>query len=166
METKQRSSTAANWTLRLALMTLLVISYFMLWQPARNGWMRSVVYPVLAETAMTSDAHHVTLGGRNVALAYKDGSGNTSQHVIPPPAGVKFLLPALFIVAMAPRQPDVLYFFTGHVALSVLIATTFAGSIVGGTILGEVGKGIQVYVVDAYSLATPIFSYVRSVRLA
>ena len=160
------ASPVARWMLRLTLMALLVVSYFTLWQPVRTGWTQSFVYPVLAEIATTSDAHHVVLGGRSVTIVHKSASGEPTQYVISPPAGVKFLLPALFIIAVAPKRPDGLYFFAGHFAFSVLITITFAASIADGAILGAVGRGIQVYVVDAYSLAIPIFSYIRSVRPA
>ena len=160
METKQRSSTAANWTLRLALMTLLVISYFMLWQPVRNAWGPILVYPALSEVAKDRAGVNVAVSGRVVNIARVLDEKQRQSYSLPPPAGVKFLLPALFIVAIAPGRWEWGRFFAGHILLSVVIAIAFAGFTAVSPTFGYIGRGIQTYVVDAYSLGYPIFTYV------
>jgi hypothetical protein len=145
-------------------MSLLVVSYFALWQPARDVWMSSIVYPVLARSAAGSAEHSIHQAGRRVQVTHGAATQSPERYALAPPAGVKFLLPALFIVAIAPYRPDWVLFLAGHLVLAVLITSAFAGFVVGAPILGELGKVLQTYIKDAYSLIVPIFLYINRVR--
>ncbi|WP_143815418.1 hypothetical protein [Longibacter salinarum] len=146
-------------------MSLIVVSYFALWQPVRNGWGNRVVYPVLSEIAEAYPGATVKTSGRGVRVTRKSVEGPLNSIVTRPPAGVKFLLPALFVVGIAPDRPWWLGFFAGHILLAVLVALSLAGFIVGLTFFGYFGHGVQLYALDAYSLGFPIFAYVKRIGL-
>jgi hypothetical protein len=157
----RQPSADSSWALRLVVMTLLVVSYFTLWQPARNGWGPRLVYPTLSEIAKNRADVSVSVTGRVVRISPVQTGTKSRSYTLAPPAGVRFLLPALFILAIAPRRWG--WFFAGHILLSVVITCAFAGFAEGSPALGYLGRGIQAYVVDAYSLGYPILMYIKCI---
>ena len=155
-------SHASTWIVRLVAATLLVVAYFTAWQSVRTGWSDSVVYPALSALAASSDTHRVVASAQRVVVVRKQASGGTARFAVAPPAGIKFLLPALFIVLITPLRPYWLYFATGHMVLSAI-------AVCGGAILILMPGGadlflvfVQSYLVDAYSLIVPVIVYVRN----
>jgi len=156
--------TRAAWLFRLGMAGLLVLVYLTVWSEARRAIMVHAAYPVLKAVAADSPAASVTANPRSgaVAVAVRGAeSGGTERVTLTAPAGVQFLLPALFLVLVAPGRPDWLYFGAGHVGLSALAVGG------GAVMIGAPGYGapvvtfVQAYLVDAYSLAVPALVYVR-----
>jgi hypothetical protein len=77
------------------------------------------------------------------------------------PAGVKFLLPGLFLVVIAPARPRLWAFFGGHLALGALALGLGAGGIAGLPGGVALARFVQTYGVDAYSLAVPTLVFAR-----
>jgi hypothetical protein len=78
------------------------------------------------------------------------------------PAGVKFLLPAGFLILVAPKRPRLRSFFAGHLLLGALGLGLLAGGVAG--LPGGLGlsRFVQTYGVDTYSLAVPVLIFTRS----
>jgi len=155
-------SHASTWIVRLVAAALLVVAYFTAWQSVRTGWSHSVVYPALSALAMSSDTHRVVASAQRVVVVRTKASGGTTRFAVKPPAGVKFLLPALFIVLITPLRPYWLYFATGHIVLS---AVTVGGGAILILVPGDADlflAFVQSYLVDAYSLIVPVIVYVRN----
>ena len=143
------------------MMALLVISYFMLWQPVRNAWGPTLVYPALSDIANARPNMHVSVRGRTVEVVRASPDAPPLSLAVHPPPGVQFLLPALFIVAIAPTRLHWGWFFAGHVLLAVAVMILASGFILGASPFAYLGRGIRAYLVDAYSLGYPIFTYIR-----
>jgi hypothetical protein len=89
-------------------------------------------------------------------------SANDGSFSYTAPAGVKFLLPGLFLLFIAPTRPFLGAFFAGHLALGGLtlgLATAAFAGLPGG--LGLAGF-VQSYGVDAFGLAVPVLVWGRT----
>jgi hypothetical protein len=149
----------ASWAHRTVLAGLLLTAYLVAWTPARTTWTRTAASvlnaPAPAETTVSSHP-----GGHVVRV--QSEAGSAFSYTVP--AGVKFLLPGLFLVLIAPTRPLLGAFFAGHLVLGgltlVLAAAAFAG-LPGGFDLADF---VQTYGVDAYSLAVPVLTFARHRR--
>jgi hypothetical protein len=149
----------ASWAHRTVLAGLLLVTYLFAWTPARTAWTRTAATvldratPAATKVSARPDAHVISLQPENEpSFAYTA------------PAGVKFLLPGLFLLFIAPPRPFLGAFFAGHLALGGLTlglaAATLAG-LPGG--LGLAGF-VQSYGVDVFSLGVPVFILTRRPR--
>jgi hypothetical protein len=145
---------------------LLVVVYLTVWSEARRAIMVHAAAPILHAAAADHPHASVSANAGSGAVAVtvragEDASGETRRATLVAPAGVQFLLPALFLVLIAPGRLDWLYFGAGHLGLSALAVAA------GAVMIGAPGYGapvvafVQSYLVDAYSLAVPALVYVR-----
>ena len=139
------------------LCALLLAAYLWAWTPARTAWTTHAAGPVLTWAAGSADAVTVRPQAHivQVTLDADTTLGYTS------PAGVKFLLPGLFLLCIAPRRPWLGAFFAGHLALGALALGLLAGGAAGTPLLLRAADFVQAYAVDAYSLAVPTLRVVQ-----
>jgi len=150
----------SSWIHRLVLGGLLLAAYLFAWTPARTAWTEHgaalLVHVVPAETTVSArPATHT------IRLSSADGRSTTYTA----PAGVKFLLPGLFLLLIAPARPRLVPFFVGHLLLGALaLGLLMVGSV---SLPGGFGlaRFVQTYGVDAYSLAVPVFVFARRKRV-
>jgi len=145
---------------------LLLLVYLLLWSPVRRGIVVHGVYPVLNAAATEGEAT-VTLntaaGVVRIDVARKKTSSMHSGRDLPEfwrgtlaaPAGVKFLLPALFLVVLAPGRPYWLYFGAGHLVLGGLALGSGVVLLHAPTYGEPLLRFVQSYATDAYSLGVP-----------
>ncbi len=142
-----------SWLHRIGLAGLLLAAYLWAWTPARTAWTHCSA--ALLEHAVDAAARNGTVsgssGGHVLRLALSDASAKYTA-----PAGVKFLLPAGFLILVAPRRPRLGAFFAGHLGLGLLALALLGGGAAG--LPGGFGlcRFVQSYGVDAYSLAVPV----------
>jgi hypothetical protein len=85
---------------------------------------------------------------------------DTSAVTYPAPAGITFLLPALALLLIAPQQPWIGLFFLGHLILNATTLTLLTG-VMGEAIVLLGTDFVHTYVVDIYSLGTPVLALAR-----
>jgi hypothetical protein len=148
-----------SWTHRTVLAGLLLTAYLFAWTPARTAWTRAaatvldVTAPTATEVTARPDAHVVSLQPEN-----KPSFAYTA------PAGVKFLLPGLFLALIVPSRPLLGTFFAGHLALGSLTLGFAAAALAGMPGGLNLAVFVQTYGVDAYSLAVPVLTFARHRR--
>jgi hypothetical protein len=147
----------SSWLHRAGLGGLLLATYLWAWTPARTAWTAHAAAPVLTRVADAEAAVTARPAAHTVRVQLSDDDRFRYRA----PAGVKFLLPGLFLVVIAPARPRLWAFFGGHLALGALVlglAATGLAGLPGGVALA---RFVQTYGVDAYSLAVPTLVYVR-----
>ena len=147
---------------------LLVLVYLLLWSPARRMLVAHGTYPVLEASAdgvpqasvrLNASAGVVRVDVAREAFPSADVANERGadawRGTLAAPAGVKFLLPALFLVVLAPGRLYWLAFGAGHLAFGALEL----GSgivLVHAPAYGEpLLRFVQSYATDAYSLGVP-----------
>lgn len=151
----RRPGCATSWLQRFIIVALLSASYLTAWSPAKSELMVSVVYPTVI--TVTPLEHHGRIrlheAAGTIRFFYR---GDIRTLKVPPPAGARFFIPALFIVLMRPFRPYWFYFWLGHFLVSAsIIALAWIGlRSVTSSIYGALF--VQAYVVDAYSLLVPM----------
>lgn len=149
----------ASWAHRTILAGLLLTVYLVAWTPARTTWTRAAAGTL---EAVASTKTHVSPRLRAHVVRVQPDAGPAFSYTAP--AGVKFLLPGLFLVLIAPSRPLLGTFFAGHLALGGLTLGLAAAALTG--LPGGVGltRFVQSYGVDAYSLAVPVLTLVQHQR--
>jgi hypothetical protein len=145
------------WLHRAALAGLLLAAYLWAWTPARTAWVEHGAAPLLTLAAGPESTVTARPAAHTVRVTPTDGDATTYTA----PAGVKFLLPGLFLVVISPARPRLWAFFGGHLALGALalgLAATGLTGLPGGVALA---RFVQTYGVDAYSLAVPTIVFAR-----
>ena len=148
------------WLHRAALAGLLLAAYLWAWTPARTAWVEHGAAPLL--TLAAGPGAEVTARPAAHTIRVRISDDNSFRYRAP--AGVKFLLPGLFLILIAPARPRLGAFFGGHLALGALALGLAAAGLAGLPAgLGLAGF-VQTYGVDAYSLAVPtiVFAHRRS----
>lgn len=146
-----------SWLHRAVLGGLLLIAYLYAWTPARTAWVEHAAAPLL--TCATGNEADVSL--RPAAHTVRVQLTETHSVGYQAPAGIKFLLPALFLIVIAPARPRLGMFFAGHLGLGALALALLASGTGGlpGSI--PLARFVQTYGVDAYSLAVPVLVFAR-----
>jgi hypothetical protein len=154
-------STWRRWTEGVVVAALLFAAYMTVWQPVRTGMLTHVADPFLQQVVSERSSEPVgaRLSGASIQIQYGDGPNN--RATLPPPAGVTFLLPALFLCLLAPRRPVWFFFLLGHVAISSLVLVGWAVALRGSGIAIHVARVIGSYGIDAYSLMIPALVWAR-----
>jgi hypothetical protein len=147
---------------RFGLCALLLAAYLWAWTPARTAWTTHLAGPTLTWAAPTPTAVTVRPQARIVQMAV-DADTRLSYTA---PAGVKFLLPGMVLLLVAPRRSWVGGFFAGHLALGGLVLVLLAGGATGSVLLLRAADFVQAYGVDAYSLAVPTLRWVQARKQA
>jgi hypothetical protein len=141
----------AAWLHRTGLVGLLLAAYLWAWTPARTEWTRSVT-TVMEQVAPTA----LTVSSRPQAHSIRVEKDQSVRLQYVAPAGVKFLLPALFLILIAPARPRIGLFFAGHAALAAIAAALGTAGLAGLPAGLGIASFVQTYGVDAYSLAVPV----------
>lgn len=151
----------ASWLHRLVLAAGLLTAYLYAWTPARTAWVTYGAAPALEQVVEhTGREGTITARPASHRLHVDPSEGGTLGYTAP--AGVKFLLPALFLVLIAPTRPRLWSFFAGHLGLGLLTVGFLAGGLAGLPGGLRMADFVQTYGVDAYSLAVPVLVFVRT----
>jgi hypothetical protein len=146
-----------SWLHRAGLAGLLLAAYLWAWTPARTAWTAHAAAPVLTRVADAEAA----VTARPAAHTVRVRISADDRFRYRAPAGIKFLLPGLFLVVIAPARPRLWAFFGGHLALGALALGLGAGGIAGLPGGVALARFVQTYGVDAYSLAVPTLVFAR-----
>jgi len=142
-----------SWLHRTVLAGLLLAAYLWAWAPARTTWTKHSA--ALLKQVVVASGPSGSITARPSAHVLRVATGDASTPYTAP-AGVKFLLPAGFLILVAPRRPHLGIFFAGHLLLGALALGLLAGGAIG--LPGGLGlcRFVEAYGVDAYSLAVPV----------
>jgi hypothetical protein len=121
----------------------------------------SVANPVLQQVALGNADASVHLNRSAQVLRIQYGPERTDRKSVPAPAGVPFLLPALFLCILAPRRPVWLFFLLGHVGMSGLVVISWAVALQDSGMAIHVAQALGSYGIDAYSLMVPALVWAR-----
>lgn len=151
------------WLLRAGAALLVLAIYLWAWRPARTALTRHAASPLLVAAAppgATADA--VQLVGRRVRVtprAAPAASGAPLTFVAP--AGVRFLLPGLFLAAAFPRR-----FLWGTLWGMHVAAGAAALLVLAGVVRWGVGAGLYDFWTatgrDLFSLLAPLWIGLRA----
>jgi hypothetical protein len=141
------------------LAACLFVAYLTVWQPVRTVMLTGVANPVLQQIALGSPDASVHLNCSAQILRIQYGPERNDRTSVPAPAGVPFLLPALFLCILAPRRPVWLFFLLGHVGMSGLVVISWAVALQGSGVAIHVAQALGSYGIDAYSLIVPAFVF-------
>jgi hypothetical protein len=117
--------------------------------------------PILQQVALGNADASVHLNRSAQVLRIQYGPERTDRTSVPAPAGVPFLLPALFLCILAPRRPVWLFFLCGHVGMSGLVVISWAVALQGSGVAIHVAQALGSYGIDAYSLMIPALVWAR-----
>lgn len=156
-------TTFAAWIHRTLLVALLFGAYQLAWTPARSTWITQGAAPLLERTQiLTNQERAMTVRPRDASLYVETGTDAIFRYTAP--AGIKFLLPGLFLLVIAPRQSRIGLFFGGHLILGLLTLLLLSADTAGLAGAARIADFVQVYGVDAYSLTIPIFVFAQQVQ--
>ncbi|MCS3827470.1 hypothetical protein GGP85_002940 [Salinibacter ruber] len=150
-----------RWLLGPGLAGLLLGLYFTAWgTTVRSAYIAHVARPVLETALPAPDAWTLHTAGNGRVVALRSASGDrTVSHTAP--AGVRFLLPALFLAVVAPRRPYWLVLWAGHCGLALLSLAALALGLWGVAAGFAVHAVASRYLVDAFSLGVAVIGTVR-----
>lgn len=143
------------WLHRAGLGGLLLLAYLYAWTPARTAWIEYGAAPLLAQGTEAE----VTARPRAHLVHVHTTDGTTFKYQ--GPAGVKFLLPGLFLLLVAPARPRLGLFFAGHLGIGLLALALMAVGTSGVEWGLDGARFVQTYGVDAYSLMVPVLVFAR-----
>lgn len=151
-----------RWGEAGVLIGLVFLFYFLAWRPVRGVIAHKVAAPVLQEAvSIGGGGGKAEARGRRVTIVVQHGE-ESERGVYPAPAGVVFLLPALFIAGIAPRRPYWLLFGLGHILLGAVTLSFWFLALAGWPAGAEVAAFFGRYAVDAYSISVPVLVSVKS----
>lgn len=145
----------ASWTHRTVLAGLLLATYLFAWTPARSVWLEHGAAPLLA--SVTKGTVTARAQAHTVRVQPADGAGFTYRA----PAGIKFLLPGLFLLLIAPARHRLWAFWAGHLGVSSLVLLLTASGGAGAAVGLCLARFVQAYGIDAYSLMVPVLVVAR-----
>lgn len=146
--------------IRLVLMGLLFIGYWTAWRPARSVVLNQAAVPVLEWSAESPNAIRASGGPVNITLP------NGNETGLPAPAGIPFLLPALFLIAAFPKRAYWALFWVGHCMVFALMVAAWSAALMEWPGAAALAGFLQTYGVDLYSLGIPVALWVRHRRAA
>lgn len=154
---------ASPWLWGGAAVLLVLAAYVGAWRPARTALARHAAYPLLAAAAppeASGEAVQLAGGGEVVraAPAREEGAAPLSFRA---PAGVRFLVPGLFLAAAFPRRSYWLVLWGLHVAAGAVALAVLAGAVRWGA-----GAGVYHFWTglgrDVFSLLVPLWMGLRA----
>ena len=152
-----------RWLKRLGVAGLLLGTYFTVWTTTvRTAYVTHVARPLLQAAAPASWSIETGGGGRALYLQQSSGHRGAGHTA---PAGVRFLLPALLLVFIAPDRLYWLALWTGHCLLGLLSLAMLAAGCAGLGVGFTVNDFVTQYLVDAFSLGVAVVGVVREFEL-
>ena len=151
----------SRWVQGSILAVCLFAAYMTVWQPVRTVLLTNVADPVLQQVALGNPGTAVRLNRSAQVLRIQYGPERNDRTSIPAPAGVPFLLPALFLCILAPRRPVWLFFLVGHIGMSGLVVISWTVALQGNGVAIHVAQALGSYGIDAYSLMVPALVWAR-----
>lgn len=155
--------TLSSWIHRMVLVGLLFGAYELAWRPARSVWISHGAKPILERVLDISGQQRAMTVRSGTRSLYVETTG-TMIFQYTAPGGIKFLLPGLFLLIIAPQHPRIGAFFMGHIALGLLTLLLLSAETAGITASAQIADFVQTYGVDAYSLTVPIFVFAQRIR--
>jgi hypothetical protein len=148
-----------SWFHSTILAGLLLTAYLWAWTPVRTAWTN--YGSTLLEQVVSATGSDASVSGRSGAhtLQFRVDDERTVGYAAP--AGMRFLLPAGFLLLVAPRRPHLGLFFLGHLGLGLLGLSLLLGEAAGLPGSLELTRFIHDYAVEGYSLAVPVFVFVQ-----
>ena len=147
------------WGVAFAL--LLFVAYVLVLRPARELLAQHVAYPVFASVDTPRSAQFDVVQGRSEAVFVLPAGAETDEERIiwAAPAGVIFLLPAMFLLVAFPTKPYWLYLFGYHLLLGVSTVVFFALGIGWIPAAFDVHQFARTYVSEGISLTIPLLLF-------
>ena len=142
---------------------LLLLAYVVALRPVRETVAQRIAYPVFAsvDTPRSAGFDVVQPGRRAEAVFVLPSGAETDDERIvwAAPAGVIFLLPAMFLIAAFPTKPYWLYLLGYHLVLGFSTIVLFALGI--GWLPGafDVHQFARTYVSEGVSLTIPLLLF-------
>lgn len=155
--------TLSAWVHRLVLVGLLFAAYELAWRPARSAWISHGAAPLLERVLDFTNQHRAMTVRSEPRALYIETTGEMIFRYTAP-GGIKFLLPGLFLLIVAPRYPRIWEFLGGHLALGLLTLLLLSGETAAMTGSAQIADFVQSYGVDAYSLTVPIFVLAQRIQ--
>ena len=158
----------------LALAALLFAAYVVALRPARVWSASAVARPaferidtprarglqILQTEARPEAVFALPSGMPGAAVAERVQQPDVAQWV--PPAGILFLLPALFLIAAFPRDPYWLYLLGYHLAVGLVSFGVFALGVAYSEAAFDLYRFSRTYLTEAVSLAVPALIWLRA----
>ena len=158
----------------LAFAALLFAAYVVALRPARVWSARSVAKPAFEhidtprarslQILQTDDRPEAVFalpsGMTSLAVSERVQQPDVAQWV--PPAGILFLLPALFLIAAFPREPYWLYLLGYHLAVGLVSFGVFALGVAYSEAAFDLYRFSRTYLTEAVSLAVPALIWLRA----
>ena len=149
----------SQWGTATVLAALLVAAYVAVLRPARVILTCHLSYPSL-EAIETERAQRfrIKLRDGNLSIGLRSSTPSVAAGSFRAPAGILFLLPALFLVAFFPYRPYWLYIGGFHLVLGALqLGAVVMG--LGWTDWGfTLNRFLNGYLIQGGSLAVPILA--------
>ncbi|MEM1056678.1 MAG: hypothetical protein AAGI52_14245 [Bacteroidota bacterium] len=149
------------WGLVFAL--LLLVSYVLVIRPVREVVAQYVAYPIFAavETPRSAQFDVVQPARRAEAVFVLPAGAETDDGrvVWAAPAGVIFLLPAMFLLAAFPTRPYWIYLLGYHAVLGIGTIVLFALGIGWIPAAFDVHQFARTYVSEGVSLTVPLLLF-------
>ncbi|OZC02468.1 hypothetical protein [Rubricoccus marinus] len=144
---------------------LLFVSYLVAIRPAREVFAQHVAYPVFAAIdTPRSRAFDVVQPERRAEAVFVLPRGeeldpNIEGIVWAAPAGIIFLLPAMFLIVAFPTRPYWLYLLAYHAVLGLGTVALFALAIGWFASFFDVHEFARTYVSEGVSLTVPLLLF-------
>jgi len=164
--TSTSASLWVRWALRIILVVLLSLTYLFAWRPARSWIATEIMYPVLRAscTAPACSGIQPHGGAALVRLELGPGAPGLETVSLAAPAGIRFLLPGLFLLIIGARGHYLFGLWMAHIVL-VSCALGLASVAAAGFPLAAHGSFfITQYGLGAVSLGVPALALARRTR--
>lgn len=142
---------------------LLFGAYLVAIRPAREAFAQHVAYPVFASVdTPRSQGFDVVQPQRRPEAVFVVPAGTDPEDnpiVWASPAGVIFLLPALFLIVAFPSRPYWLYLLAYHLVLGLGTIVLFALAIGWMPVAFDFHQFARTYVSEGVSLTVPLLLY-------
>ena len=146
----------------LVMAGLLLASYLIVLRPAREWTTQHVAYPVFAAVdTPRAQTFTVAIPDRRpeAVFAIPEGAGEESRIVWAAPAGVIFLLPAMFLIAAFPLRRYWLWLLAYHVGLGATTLVFFALGLGWIPAAFDLHQFARTYVSEGVSLTVPLLLF-------
>ena len=140
---------------------LLFASYVVVLRPAREAIAQHIAYPIFAAVDTPRSAQFDVVQGRSEAVFVLPAGSVTDEEPIiwAAPAGVIFLLPAMFLLVAFPTRPYWLYLLAYHLVLGLSTVVLFALGIGWIPAAFNLHQFARTYVSEGISLTIPLLLF-------